>query len=181
MGPWYIATKQVTHISKKDAEKLLEQRAIHGNDHFMQGDFTYYIRCPRSLPVAPNETKTQDILTVVSGYSRGSRPHAWKGVDLKIQSTLPLLGNSQLSLDALSLDSSHKNTQIIEIRFQRDGMSKCFNSTTTNIIQKVSSSNKVNNASSSSSTKKSMNNPNKNFWDELIQPFVQQQQQAQQG
>lgn len=119
VGPWQISTERITNISEDDVDKLLEKKAIRDMDHFMEGHFHYYLKCPQTIP-PPNES--EDLLKVVSEFSRGSRPLSWRGVDLRIQSTLPLVGNSQASLDALALDSSFSNTQIVKVAFKRDGM-----------------------------------------------------------
>jgi len=156
VGPWTIQTEKINNISKKDADALLEKKAILNMEYFMKGSFFYYIKCPKKLP----SDETEDILTIISEYSRGSRPLAWRGVDLKIQSTLPLVGNSKASLDALNKDSSFRNAQIVKIIFQRDGMQ-----TVRNDVDKRNSEKTKRELSSNAENQQ-------NFWDGLIQPFV---------
>ena len=151
----------------------------------MQGCFSYYLSCPQSIPNQGNNK--ENILSMEQEFTRESRPEAWKGVDLKIQSTLPLVGNSQASLDTLAIDSSFKKTHIVKVSFQRDGVLA-----SKSIISGDNNKNTEYNSNSSndgeySLLKKDNQDVNANsglynkdkeklafFWDDLIQPFVAQ-------
>lgn len=61
----------------------------------MRGNLQYDVRVPGD-PSAPRP------LMFHADFTKASRPAAWKGIDLKIQSVLPLLGNDDEGTKMLS-------------------------------------------------------------------------------
>jgi hypothetical protein len=47
---------------------------------------------------------------VFAKFNKKTRPRAWRGVDVKIQETLPLLGNDRVALKALDDPEGCGNT-----------------------------------------------------------------------
>ena len=72
------------------SSRLLNQKAVASMDHFMDGRIEYYLEVPTVL--RDHEYVLRPLMLLSEGFSKQSRPSAWKGSDLKIQSTLPLLG-----------------------------------------------------------------------------------------
>ena len=54
----------------------------------MAGKIEYYLKVPKSKP-SP--------LIFAAEYSKESRPRAWKSTDIKLQQTLPLLANADVT------------------------------------------------------------------------------------
>ena len=73
----------------------LTQKAIASLDALFGGVVSYYVETVSS-------NGKLRLLVFISEFTKGSRPLAWKKTDLKIQSTLPLLGNDETSLKGLA-------------------------------------------------------------------------------
>jgi hypothetical protein len=86
IGPWSIVASLVTDDEVYEKSTLLNIKAIQSWENFMDGGIKYYIEVPL-------EGTNPRPLVFVREFDKASRPRAWKGTDLKIQSTLPLLGN----------------------------------------------------------------------------------------
>jgi hypothetical protein len=105
IGPWGVTARTVAD----DAEdEMLKRRAIESWEAFMGGDITYYLTVPVDESVARP-------LVFVSGFAKQSRPIAWKSTDMKIQSTLPLLGNDKESVQLLAHGAM---TTVVQVRLQ---------------------------------------------------------------
>ena len=85
VGPWQISW----HISTQSEEM---KPAFATWEEFMSGQLSYSIKIPQH--------HDEDLLplTVVDNFTKTSRPQSWKGLDLKVQSTLPLLGHCDKAL-----------------------------------------------------------------------------------
>ena len=91
IGTWIItATKDKKIQEMRDSERLqymnnkLNQKPFESLDDFMQGSFHYYIEVPVNV----------NTLEVIDGgvtFSKPSRPTAWKNIDPKIESSMPLV------------------------------------------------------------------------------------------
>ncbi len=84
IGPWDISCRIESQSENKPAYESWED--------FMSGDITYSIEVPN------HDDEELLPLVVVNSFTRESRPQSWKGLDLKVQSTLPLLGHSEKAL-----------------------------------------------------------------------------------
>lgn len=73
------------------ADSLLKQKAIQSMDKFMDGSIHYYTKIPKI--VESEEGPCYRPLVFISEFTKGSRPMAWRKLDLRIQTILPLLGN----------------------------------------------------------------------------------------
>jgi len=114
IGPWLISTERVNSVSQSDqAIKLLEKKAMESWDQLMEGYIEYTVTVPlRSLQ------ETDDLkLVIVKDFTQRSRPMAWKNTDLKVQATLPILGNDTESLSRLSVmeESQHNNPHCVAL------------------------------------------------------------------
>mmetsp|Transcript_26015 Transcript_26015/g.59844 ORF Transcript_26015/g.59844 Transcript_26015/m.59844 type:complete len:780 (-) Transcript_26015:149-2488(-) len=94
VGPWKILVEEIGQKSvwPTDWDSLLEQKAIGSMEEFLEGSFSYYLRVPsgKKLWLHP---------LVFRSFKKVNRPQSWKGVDIKIQDTLPLLGFDDTSVD----------------------------------------------------------------------------------
>jgi len=92
VGPWSIRVEEVGHSADvpSDWESLLGQKAIESMDHLLDGSFSYHL----CVPVQKDGLGTDlpSLPLVFRKYKKADRPRAWKGVDMKIQETLPILG-----------------------------------------------------------------------------------------
>lgn len=87
VGPWSIEANVVKDESETVAEKLLKERVFESMELLMQGNIEYHLQLPISdASSLPNQ------LVFIQGYTKATRPAAWKNLDLKIEQTLPLLG-----------------------------------------------------------------------------------------
>ena len=64
---------------------------------FMNGTVEYHVKVPLMEGKGGSPSKAHPLI-FISEYTGLTRPSAWKKSDLKIQSTLPLLGNTGQSL-----------------------------------------------------------------------------------
>ena len=85
IGPWLISLELISKSTEINVEwdSLLGQTAIASMDDFMAGSFSYF------LPVPPAREAATSL--VFCNFTKATRPRAWKGIDTKIQETLPLL------------------------------------------------------------------------------------------
>jgi len=86
VGPWKI-TSEIVQASDEVANKLLNTKALRSMEHLMGGDIQYYL----SVPVTSGASLPRPLVRV-AGFTKPTRPAAWRGFDLKVESTLPLLG-----------------------------------------------------------------------------------------
>jgi tRNA(Ile)-lysidine synthetase-like protein len=91
VGPWTI-TSDIIHAQEEDAHSMVTTKAFSSMDHLMSGDIQYYLNVPiiSGTELCP--------LVRVAGFTKPTRPIAWKGLDLKVESTLPLLGVDQYAM-----------------------------------------------------------------------------------
>jgi hypothetical protein len=79
-GPWTISS-EIVNATDEVAENLLSTKALGCMEDLMTGNIEYYLKVP-----------VTGIVAMVAGFTKQTRPAAWKGFDLKVESTLPLLG-----------------------------------------------------------------------------------------
>lgn len=88
VGPWSIVPDVISDESGcAEAERLLRKKALDSMQLLMQGKIQYYLQ----LPIG-GEGTVPNPLIFVKGFTKPLRPTAWKGLDLKVEQTLPLLG-----------------------------------------------------------------------------------------
>lgn len=104
VGPWSVTAKIVSKECQKN-ESALEKKAVPSWEALMNGKIKYYLE-------APIQNDVVQPLVFVSEYQKKSRPKAWKNIDLKIQSTLPVLGNDEKNIQGLTDDS---RTALVEV------------------------------------------------------------------
>jgi hypothetical protein len=107
VDPWCIVANVVPGTTSRDmAEKLLKEKALDTMEQLLSGNFHYYLQAPiikqGSLP---------EPLVFVTGYKKPTRPAAWRGFDLKVEQTLPLLGNDHSRLDHIFDDGLERYGQ----------------------------------------------------------------------
>ena len=86
VGPWSIVADVNRNESEGIAEKLLKEKAFDSLEQLMQGSIEYHLQ----LPIC-DKSSSPNPLVFVRGYTKPTRPAAWKSLDLKIEQTLPLL------------------------------------------------------------------------------------------
>jgi hypothetical protein len=84
VGPWHLSVKITPNAELKKVFNTWEE--------FMSGSFQYCINVPLEGGKKPMPLETVD------SFTKFSRPASWKGTDLRIQGTLPLLGPSKTVL-----------------------------------------------------------------------------------
>lgn len=110
MGPWVVRTE----ILPEDAETpdiLLNKKAVLSMEKFMDGEVEYFVPAPA---VGEDNPETSAIKPLVfRSFSKADRPKAWKGCDLRIQSTIPVLGiDPSISKDA---EGSSESERLIRV------------------------------------------------------------------
>lgn len=111
-GPWSISAT-IIDDHNVDKSTLLVQKAIPSWENFMDGSIEYYIEVPIEETGNPRE------LVFVSKYDKQSRPLAWKQTDLKLQATLPLLGNDKDGLSKLANTSKSKIVRVLLVVYRK--------------------------------------------------------------
>eukprot|EP00814_Leptocylindrus_danicus_P022287 CAMPEP_0116011752 /NCGR_PEP_ID=MMETSP0321-20121206/4743_1 /TAXON_ID=163516 /ORGANISM="Leptocylindrus danicus var. danicus, Strain B650" /LENGTH=130 /DNA_ID=CAMNT_0003481021 /DNA_START=384 /DNA_END=776 /DNA_ORIENTATION=- len=125
---------------------------------FMRGDFSYFLALPDA---------TLEKLDVFAGggFTKATRPAAWKSVDLKIESTLPLIAK-------FPKEDISKKSPLVRLDYRVQGTfvehstSSEASKNAREILQKHSKDENNDKAVDGSSEQQS------NLWDSLIQPFV---------
>jgi len=85
IGPWNISS-HIIKASEKEVTTLLQTKVFNNMEELMAGKVEYHMKVPLINGKSPCP------LVRVNGYTKSTRPKSWKGVDLKVESTLPLLG-----------------------------------------------------------------------------------------
>jgi len=97
VGPWKVRSEVVSAASFEESSELssslLEKRAVQSMDAFMEGNVEYFITAPTRFD--KESGNAIPIPLVFRQFSKADRPRAWKSCDLRIQSTLPVLGNDK--------------------------------------------------------------------------------------
>ena len=104
VGPWVVWAQYDPLI--ESPKEALSQKAIKSWESLMSGKIEYYLSVPSfdySLE-GNNDDCPESFLVVMDSFSKDTRPLAWKHTDLKIQSTLPLLGHNMKKVN----DSTEK-------------------------------------------------------------------------
>lgn len=112
IGPWTISAEIV---SANEDSILLKKKAIQNIEDLMSGEINYY------LYVLEKVTGEIHPLTIVDSFCKETRPVSWKNCDLKVEETLPILGNdvetTKLLADSTALDLS---TRLVKICLKLD-------------------------------------------------------------
>lgn len=87
VGPWQIVPEITAACMEDEADALCKSKALSDIDQLMLGDICYFVKAP----IPPGHSFPRQ-LTMMSGFKKRTRPAAWKGLDLRIEQTLPLLG-----------------------------------------------------------------------------------------
>ena len=110
VGPWVVRTDIVPEdaekLSLQAPETLLNKKAVVSMENFMSGEVEYFVSAPVDRPL------------VFRSFSKADRPRAWKGCDLRIQTTIPVLGvDSSVSKDDHSggREGSDKSERLIRV------------------------------------------------------------------
>ena len=97
-GPWTVTTRR-HQLAAGNINEKLEQRVFTTMESFMEGEYEYWLEIPPALGLVSSHTSDhqQAIATNRSKLSfttfvKSTRPKAWKGIDPKIQDSLPILG-----------------------------------------------------------------------------------------
>ena len=110
MGPWVVRT-EILPEDAQSPDALLNKKAVLSMEKFMDGEVEYFVPTPAVGEDSP-ETSTIKPL-VFRSFSKADRPKAWKGCDLRIQSTIPVLGiDPSISKDA---EGSSKSERLIRV------------------------------------------------------------------
>jgi hypothetical protein len=99
VGPWVIWADYDPPI--QSTERMLSRKAVDSWETLMTGKIEYYISVPSVENSTDNENTNplESFLVVMDSFSKETRPQAWKHTDLRIQNTLPLLGNDLKAID----------------------------------------------------------------------------------
>mmetsp|Transcript_24117 Transcript_24117/g.51129 ORF Transcript_24117/g.51129 Transcript_24117/m.51129 type:complete len:202 (+) Transcript_24117:3-608(+) len=90
VGPWTITSEIAKANSEEAAKALLQTKALRNMEHLMAGDVKYFLK----VPILSGKSKPCPLVRV-EAFTKPTRPAAWKGFDLKVENTLPLLGIDQ--------------------------------------------------------------------------------------
>jgi len=122
VGPWLISVDRVdkSDYVKNDWDNMLEQKALGSMDDLLEGSFCYYL-VVQAWPDKAGDFKGQPL--VFRSFKKANRPRSWKGADLKIQDTLPLLGCDDLAHNTLKslVDDQAKQNLLVKITYRLDG------------------------------------------------------------
>eukprot|EP00533_Pseudo-nitzschia_delicatissima_P003670 CAMPEP_0116108408 /NCGR_PEP_ID=MMETSP0327-20121206/16769_1 /TAXON_ID=44447 /ORGANISM="Pseudo-nitzschia delicatissima, Strain B596" /LENGTH=775 /DNA_ID=CAMNT_0003601317 /DNA_START=329 /DNA_END=2656 /DNA_ORIENTATION=- len=113
VGPWVVRTEvvqhsllespKVFHDSLQSPENLLAKKAVLSMEAFMEGKVEYFVAAPAS--------ETDEVKPLVfRSFSKLDRPRAWKNCDLRVQTTLPLLG-----IDESLISKDSKTERLVRV------------------------------------------------------------------
>ena len=107
IGPWDII---ITKIRNNDENKtLLLYKVFQSMDEFMTGNFTYHLQTPKNKHYNAS---------IISSFKKETRPKAWKGIDLKVQSILPLVGIVPIDDNVNGGDGKEVDDCIVKVTYQ---------------------------------------------------------------
>jgi len=121
VGPWVVCAEIVSDKGDCPEKFRLTQNAIISMEAFMEGNIEYYVESPTWRI----DCKFQPRPLVFCVFKKADRPMAWKNSNLKIQSTLPLVGNDAIATGALQTPQTYEGkpnpTRLVRvvIRLQR--------------------------------------------------------------
>lgn len=78
-----------------DRQTYLAKKAIPTMGSLMEGKIEYYVEAPTMFDDECRQFAPRPL--VFRKFTKADRPHAWKHSDLKVQTTLPLLGNDEVA------------------------------------------------------------------------------------
>ena len=98
-GPWTIKADIASGSSHQDSSQLpgiwLSKKAVLSMESFMDGCVEYFISAPTWFDKHHDNFIPRPL--VFRQFSKTYRPRAWKNCDLKIQKTIPVLGNGPIT------------------------------------------------------------------------------------
>jgi tRNA(Ile)-lysidine synthetase-like protein len=110
VGPWTVKS-EVIEVSDDVAKKLLNTKVFKSVEQLMSGDIQYHLNVP-----VKSGAKEPRPLVRVTGFTKFNRPTAWKGVDLKVETTLPLLGVDQSVISDADISGHQDNDMYALVR-----------------------------------------------------------------
>lgn len=120
IGPWNVSAEIVNSVTEKKSTELLKTKALKHLEDLMKGSITYYI----AAPINDGESIPSPLVHFERGFTKPSRPAAWKSLDLKVESTLPLLGIDQSKLDnnplSFAVEEYGKTWTLVEVNLALD-------------------------------------------------------------
>ena len=121
IGPWVVRAEIVSDKGDCPEKFRLAQKAVISMEAFMEGNIEYYVESPTWY--VDGNFQPRPLAFCV--FKKADRPMAWKSTDLKIQSTVPLVGNDSVAIGALktpqSRDGKPNPTRLVRVivRLQR--------------------------------------------------------------
>ncbi len=104
MGPWVVRA-EILSEDTGSPDALLNEKAVLSMEKFMDGEVEYFVSAPAIGEENSGTCATRPL--VFRSFSKADRPKAWKGCDLRIQSTIPVLGiDPSIPKDAEGSDKS---------------------------------------------------------------------------
>jgi len=103
VGPWVVKAEIVSEKMDCPETFRLAQKAIQSMDHLINGRIEYMVQ----VPTWQQGGKFEPRPLVFSKFTKASRPSAWRNNEhnrnlyLKVQETLPILGNDAEALAAI--------------------------------------------------------------------------------
>ena len=123
VGPWTMTTS-CYKLDEKSAINKLEQRVFISMEAFMEGEFEYWLEIPPPFALLNNtngdnltdQLQSLDInqrQLLFTTFVKRTRPKAWKGIDPKIQDSLPLLGYVTQTENGKQSDSNTDDKPVV--------------------------------------------------------------------
>ena len=100
VGPWKVRSEVASGASfQQESSQLpdtwLTKKAVLSMESFMDGNVEYFVSAPTWFDEDIGDFIPRPL--VFRQFSKADRPRAWKNCDLRIQSTLPVLGNDVIA------------------------------------------------------------------------------------
>lgn len=93
VGPWSVKSEIVSERLDCPDTSRLAQKAMGSMEYLMGGQIEYWL----SSPTWDSQGTFKPRPLIFRHFTKACRPLAWKNCDLKVQQTLPLLGNDDSS------------------------------------------------------------------------------------
>ena len=100
VGPWTVTTRRYK-LNEQSSKEKLEHRVFASMEAFMEGEYEYWLELPPPQNSVHNDNSlidknraldTDQTQLIFTTFVKRTRPKAWKGIDPKLQDSLPLLG-----------------------------------------------------------------------------------------
>jgi len=106
IGPWSVTSEIVLSI---ESDQLIRKKAVENIEDLMLGEIEYYVKV-----LTMNNGELQPLI-FIDKFTKESRPPSWKNADLKVELTLPIIGNDEPTAKLLSVQGDRNQERVARV------------------------------------------------------------------